>query len=32
MVAAAGSDWTVERHPLEVIVDGEAETRRVPVP
>lgn len=31
MIAAAGLDWIVERHPVEAIVDHEGERLRVPV-
>jgi phage/plasmid-like protein (TIGR03299 family) len=32
MVAAAGLDWRVEQHPLEVAVEGEYQSLRLPVP
>jgi hypothetical protein len=32
MIAAAGLDWTVERHPLEAVVEREYQALRVPVP
>jgi phage/plasmid-like protein (TIGR03299 family) len=31
MIAAAGLDWIVERHPLEAVVEREGERLRVPV-
>ena len=31
MIAAAGLDWVVERHPLEAVVEREGERLRVPV-
>jgi phage/plasmid-like protein (TIGR03299 family) len=32
MIAAAGLDWRVERHPLEAVVEREYQSVRVPVP
>jgi phage/plasmid-like protein (TIGR03299 family) len=32
MVAAAGLDWRVEQHPLEVAVEGKYQSLRLPVP
>lgn len=32
MIAAAGLDWSVERHPLEAVISREYQSLRLPVP